>query len=309
MEDMKMRFESLESNMEREPKGREKIETTVILEFMRHGKKESDPSKADEDVRLSPEGRMQATERGKELSPQPDVSIAYGSPRKRTQETAGRILFSGAGIDDPDLTLENMEEEIKASLKKGEKIREDVRLNFNTSGPVGKAALEAFKAGRYLGYLIEESDAQAVELSDAVSTTYMRQAGNVAELIWKFSKIGGAFNRIASQTDKYEKYGNQLERYFGTHLGVAECFVAKALEEVKGQAAKDEFVRSVGSGFAETEGVHIEIVNRGTDQTIRMTYGVKDPHNGDRKETIDIGADVLKKIIEDREKFDMQVGA
>ena len=75
------------------------------------------------------------------------------------------------------------------------------------------------------------------------------------------------------------------------------------------QAAKDEFVRSVGSGFAETEGVHIEIVNRGTDQTIRMTYGVKDPHNGDRKETIDIGADVLKKIIEDREKFDMQVGA
>lgn len=299
-------FASLESK-ERKPEGEKAVETRVILEFMRHGKKESAPSKADEDILLAPEGRVQVTQRGKELMSQPDVSVAFGSPRKRSQETAGRVLFAGAEIDNPDMTLDQMEQVIDFYMKGAEKIREDVRLNFDLGGPAGKAALAAFKEGRYIPFLVGESDAAALEHGDMISTTYMRQAGNVAEIIRKYAKVGDTFHRIASKTDKYREFGNQLERYLGTHQGVTECFVAKALETMNGVAARDAFVRSVGSGFGETEGIRIEIINRGAEQTIRMTYAVKDPQNGERKETVDIDDDILKKIVEERKTFDEKV--
>lgn len=291
----------LEGRMEQEPK--EKIRTKVILELMRHSKKETDPSKTDEEILLTGEGRALATERGRELQPQPEVSMAYGSPKKRTQETAARAMLAGS-IGNPDADLEAIEEMVRDHLKYGEKIREDKRLSFDISGPSGAEALAAFKAGQYLPYLLQESDRRAIETKDTVSSTYLRQAGNVAELVKRYAHMGNNFHKLAERTDKYEQFGNQLERYMGTHQGVAECFVAKVLEKIQGNAERDAFIDSTGTGFSETRGIHIEIVNTGDEQTIMMTYPVKNKEGIEEQWSVEFSTKLLDEIIEERKEFE-----
>lgn len=293
---------SLEGRMEQEPK--EKIQTKVILELMRHSKKETDPSKTDEEILLTGEGRALATERGRELQPQPEVSMAYGSPKKRTQETAARAMLVES-IDDPDADLEAIEEMVRDHLKYGEKIREDERLSFDLSGPMGQEMLTAFKAGEYLPYLIRKSDQRAIETKDTVSTTYLRQAENVAELVKRYAQVGNNFQKLAERTDKYEQFGNQLERYMGTHQGVAECFVAKVLEKIQGNAERDAFIESIGTGFGETRGIHIEIVNTGDEQKIVMMYPVKNKEGIEEQQSVEFSAKLLDEIIEERKEFEL----
>jgi hypothetical protein len=295
-------------SMENIPKPAERQEekvTKVVLEFMRHGKKEADPSKPDEKIRLSEPGRAQADARGAALDAQPEVALAVGSQRERTQETAARAMLPE--YVDADMTLEDIEAMIAEKSKHGEygkKILEDPRLNFDITGPAGKLGEVAFKAGRYLQWVITESNQQAKEMHDTVSTTFARQAGNVAAIVRKYAGVGDAFQRIASASEKYEEYGNQLERYLGTHSGVSESFVAKVLEKVSGEEAKDEFLRSAGSGFAETKGIHVEIVNKSTDQVIDLSYPVTDENGEETMKSVSFTRDILDEIIQEREEFD-----
>src|SRR3989304_7681136 len=277
----------------------EKIKTKIILEFMRHGEKENDKTKADEEVRLTENGRMMAGEKGEDLDPQKEVSLAWGSPKKRTQETALRAMLPDI---DPNASLEDIEEMIRQEQKIGKKLIVDERLSFDLSGPEGKEMLAAFKEGKYLQCLISESDKRAIELGDKTSSSYLRYAGNISEIINRYAKIGDNFNRIASKDDKYKEFGNQLKRYLATHQGVAEGFVAKVLEEAQGPEKRDEFISSVGSGFKETEGIHLEIQNNGNHQEITITYQL----NGD-KETITIDGNLIEKIIKEREIFESKV--
>ena len=281
------------------PENEQRVKTKIILEFMRHGEKENDKTKSDEEVRLTEKGRMMAGEKGEELDPQKEVSLAWGSPKKRTQETALRAMFPDI---DPNASLEDIEEIIREEQKFGKKLIVDERLSFDLSGPEGKEMLAAFKEGKYLQYLISESDKRAIELGDKTSSSYSRYAGNIAEIVSRYIKIGDNFNRIASKDGKYEEFGNQLERYLATHQGVAEGFVAKVLEEAQGPEKRDEFISSVGSGFKETEGIHLEIQNNGNHQEITITYQL----NGD-KETITIDGNLIEKIIKEREIFESKV--
>lgn len=148
-------------------------------------------------------------------------------------------------------------------------------------------------------HLIEKSDQRAIETNDKESSTYTRFAGNIAEILDRYAKIGDNFNRIVSKTDKYEKFGNQLERYLGTHQGVAECFLAKALEKIEDIEKRDEFVKAVGGGFGESEGIHIEIINSGNEQKIKIDYEI----NGS-KESMEIDRSVLEGIIDERKEFE-----
>ena len=277
----------------------EKIKTKIILEFMRHGEKESDKTKSDEEVRLTEKGRMMAKEKGEEIDPQKEVALAWGSPKKRTQETAFRAMLPDI---DPNASLEEIEEIIKEEQKFGRKLIVDERLGFDLNGPMGQEMFAAFKEGKYLQYLINESDKRAIELGDDTSSSYLRYAGNISEIINRYAKIGDNFNRIASKDGKYEEFGNQLERYLATHQGVAEGFVAKILEETQGPEKRDEFISSVGSGFKETEGIHLEIQNNGNHQEITITYQI----NGN-KETITVSRDLIENIIKDREDFEKKI--
>ena len=276
-----------ESHAEQE----QEFESKVVIELMRHGKREKHPDQAQDGgprLPLTSAGRAQADARGEALHPQSEVALGWGSPRDRARETAYRVMLASEEIGSED-TLEEIEAKIAEELRYGKKMIADERLDFHDNGPIAAAGVAAYHAKQYM--------------------PYTRMAGNVAELVLREASAGKAFNRIASQTDKYEATGNRLERYMGTHQGIAESFVAKILEEVQGDAAKKEFLDSVGSGFNETEGAHIEIINKGqNDQVIRMTYKLKDD-SGEREESVEFGVDVLRKIISDRETFDAQIAA
>lgn len=289
------------------PEDDKEITTKIILEFMRHGDKEIDKTKTDEEILLSPKGRMQAVEKGKELDPQAEVSLAWASPRKRTQETAYHAMLANEENINPDASLEEIENAISQEVKVGRKLIQDKRLNLGSDGPMRKELLDAYKNGQYIRFLVEKSDQRAIDLGDQISSSYSRFAGNIAEIIYRYIKVANNFNSIAGKTDKYEEYGNQLERYLVTHQGIMESFIAKVLEKKRGIGERDKFVKAIGESFSETQGIHMEINNQGNKQTILMDYPILDEKGNPIKETLKIDEDLLEEIIKERDQFEEKV--
>ena len=246
----------------------------IELIFMRHDEKENDKTKSDEEVRLTPQGKIHA----KDKAEQDDIgqSMAFGSSRKRTQETSG-LIMSGK-LDDITGTesLEDLKEKLDKdlSLKSGSKIRADERLNFEAdfSSNYGKKALEAVKKGEYLKFLVEGSDNLAKECNDNKSSTYTTQAQAIASIIQKYYGIAPRFNELAQDKDK--NYDGTMKRFFGSHQGVLESFLAKLIEKTKGVEERDKFVRILNNqGFDYAEGFDVEIKNKESgESTIHISY-------------------------------------
>lgn len=282
--------------IEKEPK----IQTKVILEFMRHGEKDANSSKWDKKRRLTERGREVAQERGHELNPQPEVSLGWGSPRERTQETALRVMLPDI---DKNATMEDMEKLIAEEQKFGKKMIVDPRLDYVLANPPDEESLRASKENRGLRYIVEKSDSNALEVGDKISSTYTRAAANIAEVINRYVKIGGNFNRIASnEPEKYSDFKNQLERYLGTSQGITESFVAKIIEMTQGTEKLNEFLKKIGNGFGEIKGIHVEILNDGYGQKISVSYEL----NG-KSEVITVDENVLNEIMAERDKFEKEI--
>ena len=132
------------------PKELETKVTKVIIECRRHGQKENDPEKDNRDRLLTPFGRQQATNKGKEFNPQSEVAIATGSLQKRTLETAGHMMLANEEKISADDSLEQMETKIAEELKMGTKIHTDERLDFHSTAE----SLAAYNEGRLLKFLI-----------------------------------------------------------------------------------------------------------------------------------------------------------
>lgn len=297
----------LENILEREPK---KKVTKIVMEFMRHGKREKGATPSEDenpDLRLTLTGRVQADARGRELNPQAEVSLGWGSDKTRTKETFFHVMGKKLGIEVED-TFEDIKEKIKKLQPVGKKMIQDERLGFSVGGPIGEDAAKAYYEKRYMPWLIQESDALALEKKDEISSCYTRTAGKLAEILLRYIEVGNNFQRLIAEdaNRKYEQYGNRLERYLGTHQGVSESLVAKVLELTWGEETKNAFVKSVGAGFDEIEGVRFEIVNRGKEQKILMTYSVKEGSVPVHK-TVEFGREVVENIIEERKAFERKI--
>lgn len=288
------------------PETKDSKKTKVILEFMRHGEKENDKTKKNEDMMLTAKGKAQAREKGQKLKPQLEVSVGRGSLRKRTEETVMHAMLSGQDEVKPEASLAEMEKLVAREMKYGKKSTSDPRLDFDFTGPSGNELLTAFKAGKgvYLEYLVDRSDQRAIEAGDKTSTTYLRFAGNVAEIVDRYLHIGDKFNQIAAGTDKYEKFGNQLERYFGSHQGIVESFLAKILEKQEGDTARDEFIKSVGAGFQEMQGIRVEIMNDGDNQSMSINYEMPGEDGKNFEKILEIDPKIIREIIDERDNFE-----
>ncbi len=306
----------------------------VVLEFMRHGKKEKAPGKDDRDIRIVPEARVAATEKGKKLGAQAEVSVVYASPRNRTQESAGRVALGNQSEITADMSLEDimvktmehnailmpdqlerlrellshpMEElnaeekkELKLLSSKGKKIMVDERLDFTDETEEG---LKAFMAGRYLDHAVKDSDQLAIAKHDTKLSTYTRSAGKIAEIVSKYIQVGKNFNkRVSVDPEKYKKFGNQLERYFGSHQGVVECFLLKAIEKIKGVKERDEILALMPAGFKELQGVRIGIENNGKGEQVI----VLDAEVEGRKINLELTPEILMGMVSDRDVLDEQ---
>jgi hypothetical protein len=284
-----------DKNMEKAPA------TKVSLRIFRHSFKENDSSKANSELLLTPEGREFARSKGEEFRPYPERAVAGASPMDRAAETAMLAMLADEQEIETDDSLEEMEAKIKEHIPVGKKLYRDERLGFAISkGPAGQAGMEAFKAGNYLNWLAQDSDRQVIENKDLETTSYLRQAGNIAELVARYQKLGNNFNRLAADPKKQEEHGKKLERYLATHQTVLESFVAKTLEIQEGIAARDEFNTKLGNGWKEMEGARLDILNDSNGQRMFISY-----KDGEGKEQeLLIKPETITQIIQERAELE-----
>ncbi len=249
----------------------------VLLHFFRHGEQFKDPEKRDQDYELSPAGRGQAMKKAEETKDTRNLrqSMAFGSPRKRAQQTAA-FAMTGAGADSitGNESFDELRAKIDKDIKYGSKVAADPRLNFfmDKNTPFGAKAMEAFTNKRYIEFLVNESDALAREVGDENGSTYSRQAGSIADVVLKYAKVSPRWQELVSDATK--KYEETLERFLGSHQGVSECFLAKVIEKTEGAAERDRFVEAIKKqGFDFTEGFDVELVSQnGSEPQVRIRY-------------------------------------
>lgn len=298
-----MNIESL--GKEQGSQEQEKFVSRIWLAFFRHSEKGPKPEEL-----LTPAGTKLAKEKSPEHHPTheslKDISqaLAFGSPRLRAQHTAGEVMAGGRD----DITGEESLEELRAKLDEGRKygtrIASDKRLDFclDKTTEFGKIGLARFERHEWLKFLIEDSDELAEQLGDQRNTTYSRAAAAVAEIVKKYIQVEQRWDELVKTND----YKPTLERYFGSHQGVIEAFLAKVIEKTKGIKERDKFVVVLGNhGFDYVDGCHIEIINPengdSSQPRVIVSYGKKDKDGKiifDFREIID--EKLIDKIIGER---------
>lgn len=285
---------------EKKAEGEKKLETEVRLNIFRHSKKENDPNRPNSELLLTLEGRELAHEKGMRLNPDSRVAVAGASPMDRAAETAMLVMMANEDNIGAGDSLEDMNKKIVEEMRVGKKIYRDERLGFSLDGPIHEEGMSAFKAGKYMEWLVNDSDRQAIEKGDKISTTYLRQAGNISELVKRHQQVGNNFNHLVARkrADNIE-FSDHLERYLASHQAVVESFVAEVIKNQGGEAARAEFISNLKNGWAETEGISISIINKGEKQTIKMIYPDKD---GPKE--MEIKPETIDKIINERNEFE-----
>jgi len=294
------------------PERKENISAPSIrLEFFRHGKTEPQTEgKQEHQRRLTDEGRIMATESGKNRNSNPEIGLIYGSPRERSQETAYRQLFSNNSEITEDKSLEDIEELIKNKLPVGQKKIIDERLNYNWSGSqkFNEISTEHLNAKNALKFLVEESDNLALESGDKISTSYSRCAGNTAEIIQKYLKILPNWERIAQADSQkiegekkdYAKNNNELQRFLGSHGATVENFLLKLIDKTEGRKATLEFIKNLPdqNNFQFNDGYSVRLFLESNQPKIEIKYHDK---------IWNIAPEMLNEFIGDKDKLDKKI--
>lgn len=291
-----------------------KKESRVSLHFFRHGEAERDPSKTNQEFELTEEGRKQAIKKSSAVSGAGErnleQSVAFGSPRWRAKQTAAFAMTSELpGVINGTESLEELQEKIDQDIKVGTKIGVDPRLDFHLdkNTPFGREAYKAvFENKNYMKFLVNRSDELAIETGDQEASTYSSQAKQVAEIIKKYVSVGKQWDKLV-QNDTYED--PKLERFLGTHGGVAESFLLKVVEMTKGAEERDRLLELMPHQFDYTEGFDITLTNQGQEQVLHISFKKEDKESPEKNFVFDqdVPLGVIDEIIKDtgviRKKF------
>jgi broad specificity phosphatase PhoE len=144
----KLNFENKNTN-EKEPE--------IILHFFRHSEKESDKNKTDEEINLTPNGRKMAVEHASDET-NISQSVAFGSPKKRTQETALYQMLGSKKEITGELSFDDLKTKVNESLRIGSKVGVDKNLDFPDieMSQYKTIVYDAFKKGEYIPLLAHE---------------------------------------------------------------------------------------------------------------------------------------------------------
>lgn len=250
---------------------KERITSKIILHFLRHGAKVKGDI-PDQETPLSEVGRIQSRQKA-ELD---DISqsVAFGSPRIRTQETAGFVMGGKFDSITGTETLDELRDKLNKGSRFGNKIRIDERLDIHEpeTDEYDDRFYGAADDDKFLKFLFEESDEVAKELGDTRADTYSRMASQIAGIIQKYLAIAPRWDRLAQDSGK--PYNDTLERFFSTHGGVGESFLGKAIELTRGAGIRNQFAQALNMmGFGSLEGFEVEIINSGSqNQEVHVLY-------------------------------------
>ena len=295
-------FESAENKKERE-----KYTSEIKLFFFRHGEKDKEKRALDSEIKISPDGKIKAIEKGKEINPEQSIAtVAFGSSKKRTAETAS-LVASGSN---PEITGEETLEELTLKLDKeltgvGSKSGTDKRLDFSLDeesefGKISQSHMKGIEKGGsrdYLKFLVEESDELAEELGDKSGPTYLRMTSNIAGIVNKYLTIAPRWDKIA-KNNKDEYADALMKRFLSSHTGVLESFLAKIIEKTRGEEEVRKFIEAVNDqGFDKLEGFNVEILSKDSGDADICIYYKKE---GEQEETVfEFNEIVSPKIIRD----------
>lgn len=282
-------------------------ETRVVLHFLRH--EQQTRSKSYPDTKLTIKGRRRAIEKGKKESVQEDVAWAAGSERVRSAHTALLRMVAGKeGISDK-MKFDEVKDVVEKELKYGKKVTQLPELDYYWEGTpeFEQAARKNFDNGRILDFLFKESDDLVRKLKDKESLSYSRMAANYASLITREMIVGNNFNKLAAlKPEEYKKLNNQLERVFGTHQTVSECFYMKVLEKIYGAEKVKEFIKSLQDEEGKTEGFDYQegfkvMINNGPEGQEVVLEGIRGFSD------IKLTPELLDDIISDAGEIDKEL--
>jgi hypothetical protein len=283
--------------------GEYRLRPEIRLEIFRHDRAAgAAPGMTDQERRLTPEGRVKATQKGKEKAPDSQMGIAYGSPRERAQETALRQLLANEAIAGDETTLDELKASIKKALPFGNKLVISDKLDYATSKPdpaYTEAYNKNYNKGELLSFMLNESDDLVRKQMDANDYSYSRIASNIAAIVKKYAGIMPTWERIYDK----KQYGdaNEMQRFVGTHQAIPEIFLLKVIEKTEGKKAAAQFLEELpdknGGGFSE--GISVIIRMEQAKPEIAIRYGNKEF-------MIDEG--VLDEILADAEDLNEATG-
>ncbi len=241
----------------------------IIIRIFRHSIKEGE-RESDKTTHLTKEGRDLA--RG-QYDPTLKNVLAFGSPtRERSQETAALMAF---GSEAEDFTA--IKEDVNQDLAYASRLGTDARLDFkNGEKTIYKQRLrEEFYNHNFLKFLAEESDDFAKQYGNEQSATYSRMAGQIAKIINKYYLALDNWAEILQENpNKYDSL--TLERFLGTHQGLGESFLAKAITKIAGQEERDNFIKALNNhGFDFTEGLMVDIKKEPSEKIINILFAKK----------------------------------
>lgn len=279
------------------------IRPEIRLEIFRHDRAAgAAPGGTDQERRLTPEGRVKATEKGKERNPDARKGLAYASPRERAQETALRQLMANEAIAGDETTLDELKESLKKALPFGNKLIVSDKLDYVGKEPnpaFTEAYGKGYSKGELLSFIFNESDDLVRKEKDASDYSYSRIAAHIAEIVKKYADIMPTWERIYDK----KQYGdnNEMQRFVGTHQGIPEIFLLKVIEKTQGKKAAEDFLQELpdknGGGFSEGLSVVIGMENSKPEIAI---------HYGSKEFVIDEG--VLDEILSDAKSLDETTG-
>ena len=294
---------------------------SIRLEIFRHDEKAaattSGPRLNDREVRLTPAGRVHATQIGKERNPHPEVGLAYGSPYERSVETAARGLLANEDIK-PEDSLEDIKAKIANHMEYGQKCIVDNRLNSIWDG---EGVSKRFHDEGYdhflskkdaLKWIYNDSDRVVLEEKDRVATSYSRAAGNIAELVKKYMTVLPRWEKITredairpeEQRKNYSDFQNELQRFMGTHAAAVETFLIKSIEKKEGNEGIMKFFQErednkiSNNNFKPNEGYSVKIYAENNQTVAELNYQGK---------SWKLSAVDIEGMIEDRDELDRKV--
>lgn len=269
------------------------VHSAVELNFFRHDEKDGD--------KLTAAGRQHViAEAKKRFGTDNPNSVAFGSPQKRSQETA-LLAMEGENLDTELVTNYASIAELEQAVNNqtgttergfGSKLGVRDNLNFKFEGPIMDQIKIAMKEKRYFEWLATEADA-LIKPGDEKNWNLNRQAGNIATEILKYVQVGKNFDKLV---DIKPEVGNKLDRFLGSHSGVLESFLARVVEKTHGQTEREKFVKVIPDAFDYFEGfsANITTAKSGGEPTVHIKYVKKGP---DDKIIYKIDEEVPVKVI------------
>jgi hypothetical protein len=310
------------SNVEQE----KEAPVVIKLHAMRHEKRENtgeglpheieqgiDP---DNRTPLKSEGIRDAIAAGRD-NVDWDRARIMRSPRVRSVMTAALLAAGGSkefsNVDVENLSLEEVEKMIQEMGGNEAAFRIDDRLNFidDKQAPLGIFLDNAYHAKTYLKTILEDSDRMAVELASEGDSAYSGKAGLTAELFYGYFQAAKKLRKISEGVQKAqaEKHGADLkqsqadfERFMGSHQGILETFLFKAVEKAEGVEARDLLLEDIGNaGFDTAEGFDITITEQNGVVTGELLYTNKRPDAKRKEVKIALTEELFQSIMKDRE--------